>query len=180
MVLEIKFLVPLYPAGQEPSPPGLSSDELQAWEQTKKMEKFIGKAQESCIVKSAISGGMGFGMGAFFSMMSTSFAYDDPLSRTDMSTKTKTIEMFKDMGRGMWRTGRSFGKVGALYSGIECIIESYRAKNDMTNAVAGGFVTGAILARNSGPRGALAGAVGFMAFSAAIETFLRRETSDDD
>jgi mitochondrial import inner membrane translocase subunit TIM22 len=48
----------------------------------------------------------------------------------------------------------------------------------MTNAVAGGFITGGILARNSGPRGALAGAVGFAAFSTAIEMFLRRETSE--
>jgi mitochondrial import inner membrane translocase subunit TIM22 len=48
----------------------------------------------------------------------------------------------------------------------------------MTNAISGGFVTGAILARNSGPRGALAGAVGFAAFSTAIEMFLRRETPE--
>jgi mitochondrial import inner membrane translocase subunit TIM22 len=63
-------------------------------------------------------------MGAFFSMMSSSFQYDDPLARTDLSTRKKTAEMFKEMGRGMYRSGRSFGKVGALYSGIECIIES--------------------------------------------------------
>ncbi|KAG8813041.1 Mitochondrial import inner membrane translocase subunit tim22, partial [Serendipita sp. 399] len=141
------------------------------------MEKYMGMASESCIFKSALSGGLGFGLGAFFSMMSTSFAYDDPLARTDLSTRKKTVEMFKDMGRGMWRSGRSFGKVGALYSGVECVIESYRAKNDMTNAIAGGFVTGGILARNSGPRAALAGAVGFAAFSTAIEMFLRRDTS---
>lgn len=48
----------------------------------------------------------------------------------------------------------------------------------MTNAVSGGFVTGAILARNSGPRGAIAGAIGFAAFSAGIEMFLRRETPE--
>ncbi|PVG00893.1 mitochondrial import inner membrane translocase, subunit Tim17/22 [Serendipita vermifera] len=144
------------------------------------MEKYMAMASESCIFKSVLAGGLGFGMGAFFSMMSTSFAYEDPLARTDMSTRKKTVEMFKDMGKGMWRSGRSFGRVGALYSGVECVIESYRAKNDMTNAIGGGFVTGAILARKSGPRGALAGAVGFAAFSTAIEMFLRRETADDD
>ena len=132
-------------------------------------------------------------MGAFFSMMSSSFQYDDPLARTDLSTRKKTAEMFKEMGRGMYRSGRSFGKVGALYSGIECIIESvsilftvvivtdasqYRARDDMTNGIAGGFVTGGILARNSGPKGTLMGAVGFAMFSAAIEMFLRRETRE--
>jgi len=176
MVLNIKFLVPLYPAGQEPPPPGISEEELPAWEQQKKMEKYMSLASESCIFKSTLAGGMGFGMGAFFSMMSSSFQYDDPLARTDLSTRKKTAEMFKEMGRGMYRSGRSFGKVGALYSGIECIIESYRARDDMTNGIAGGFVTGGILARNSGPKGTLMGAVGFAMFSAAIEMFLRRDT----
>jgi mitochondrial import inner membrane translocase subunit TIM22 len=54
----------------------------------------------------------------------------------------------------------------------------YRAKNDMVNPVAGGFVVGGILARNSGPKGALLGGLGFGAFSAAIDMFLRRETAE--
>ena len=54
----------------------------------------------------------------------------------------------------------------------------YRARDDMTNGIAGGFVTGGILARNSGPKGTLMGAVGFAMFSAAIEMFLRRETRE--
>ena len=33
----------------------------------------------------------------------------------------------------------------------------YRAKNDMTNSVAAGFVAGGILARNSGPKAAFGG-----------------------
>jgi import inner membrane translocase subunit TIM22 len=79
----------------------------------------------------------GFGMGAFFSMMSTSFAYEDPLSRTwqtsTMNTTQKTAQIFKDMGKGMWRSGRGFGSVGALYAGIECVIEGVRVL-DITRA----------------------------------------------
>ena len=103
------------------------------------------------------------------------------------------------MGRGMWRSGKGFGKVGALFAGIECVIESvsavlflkmshyssyfcarakYRAKNDMVNPVAAGFVAGGVLARNSGPRAVLGGGLAFAAFSAAIDLFLRRETSE--
>lgn len=48
----------------------------------------------------------------------------------------------------------------------------------MTNGILGGFVTGGILARNSGPRGTLGGAFAFAAFSGAIELFLRRETPE--
>lgn len=54
----------------------------------------------------------------------------------------------------------------------------YRAKNDMTNAVAAGFVSGGILARNSGPKAVLGGAMAFAAFSAAIDLFIRRETAE--
>jgi hypothetical protein len=58
--------------------------------------------------------------------MSSSFAYEDPLLRQNLNTTQKTMEIFKDMGRGVWRSGKGFGKVGALYAGIECVIESVR------------------------------------------------------
>jgi mitochondrial import inner membrane translocase subunit TIM22 len=58
--------------------------------------------------------------------MSSSFAYEDPLLRQNLNTTQKTMEIFKDMGRGMWRSGRGFGKVGALFAGMECVIESVR------------------------------------------------------
>lgn len=37
-------------------------------------------------------------------------------------------------------------QVGALFSGTECLIETYRAKNDIYNGVAAGCSTGGILA----------------------------------
>lgn len=48
----------------------------------------------------------------------------------------------------------------------------------MTNGVLGGFVTGSILARASGPRAAVGGGFAFAAFSGAIELFLRREAPE--
>jgi import inner membrane translocase subunit TIM22 len=54
----------------------------------------------------------------------------------------------------------------------------YRARNDMTNGVLGGFVTGSILARASGPKAAMGGGLAFAAFSVAIEMFVRRETPE--
>ena len=56
--------------------------------------------------------------------MSSSFAYEDPLLRQNLSTQQKAREIFKEMGRGMYRSGKGFGKVGALFAGIECVIES--------------------------------------------------------
>lgn len=60
MVLQHKFLVPLFPAGQEPLPPGIVSDEDKlAYDQQKKVEKYMGMAAESCVFKSSLSGVMG-------------------------------------------------------------------------------------------------------------------------
>lgn len=86
---------------------------------------------------------------------------------------------FRDMATRSWSMARSFGTIGALYSGVECGIEGFRAKNDMTNAVLAGCVTGGIMARNSGPQGVLVGCAGFAAFSLAIETYLRSPEKDD-
>ena len=66
----------------------------------------------------------GFAIGAFFSMMSASFAYEDPLARASLTTTQKASEIFKEMGRNMYSSGKGFAKVGALFAGIECVIES--------------------------------------------------------
>lgn len=43
-----------------------------------------------------------------------------------MNTTQKASAIFKDMGKGMWTTGKGFGKVGMLFAGVECVIESVR------------------------------------------------------
>jgi mitochondrial import inner membrane translocase subunit TIM22 len=43
-----------------------------------------------------------------------------------------------------------------------------------------GFFVGGILARNQGASAIALGAVGFAAFSAAIEWYMHRETFDDE
>lgn len=176
--------VPIYQPGKEPLPPGLTEEDRPQLMQQKKVENWMRMASESCAFKTVLSGGAGFALGAFFSLMSASFQYEDPMNRLtndpNLSTRQKTSEFFKSTGRGMWRSGAGFAKVGALYSGVECCIEGFRAKNDITNAVTAGFISGAILARNSGPRAAAGGGLAFAAFSGAIDLFMRRESSDDD
>lgn len=100
--------------------------------------KFAGLAMESCPTKCALSGAAGLALGGFFSLMGATLAMDDPLRRTHMglapvgpggveppkmSAAQQTKIFFKEMGAGMWRSGKGFGKVGALYAGIECCIE---------------------------------------------------------
>ncbi|KAI5996070.1 hypothetical protein EDC04DRAFT_2801075 [Pisolithus marmoratus] len=89
--------------------------------------------------------------------MSASFAYEDPYLRQQtqagITNTQKAREIFKEMGRGMWRTGKGFGKVGALFAGIEL-----PSQNDMVNPVAAGFAV-------------FGGGLAFAAFSGAIDWF---------
>lgn len=86
---------------------------------------------------------------------------------------------FKDMGARSWSSAKNFGLVGALYSGSECCIEGLRAKNDLTNSVAAGCVTGGILGAKAGPQAAAFGCAGFAAFSAAIDAYMRMPGDDN-
>ncbi|KAI0090716.1 mitochondrial import inner membrane translocase subunit TIM22 [Irpex rosettiformis] len=177
---QLPLVPPLFPAGKEPLPPGWTEEDRANMMQAKQYQNWMQMGMESCAAKTIIAGVGGLAIGAFFSLMSSSFAYEDPLMRASLTRTQKASEIFKEMGRGMWRSGKGFGKVGALFAGIECVIESYRAKNDMVNPVAAGFVAGGILARNAGPRAVLGGGVAFAAFSGAIDLFLRRETAEED
>lgn len=56
----------------------------------------------------------------------------------------------------------------------------FRAKNDTWNAVYAGFISGGVLARNSGPRAMLLGGAGFALFSTAIEKYMRWDSPDED
>jgi import inner membrane translocase subunit TIM22 len=143
------LLAPVFPAGREPLPPGMTEEDRANVLQIKKYQDYMSAGMESCLGKTTLAGvfgtscfshfrtsptvfflisnpSSGFAAGGFFSMMSSSFAYEDPLLRQNLNTTQKSMEIFKDMGRGMWRSGKGFGKVGALYAGIECVIESVR------------------------------------------------------
>lgn len=117
-------------------------------------------------------------------------SYDTPMHTATVPGDTKTAisdlpwrqqlrHGFRDMGQRSWSTAKNFGKVGALFSGIECGIEGYRAKNDLGNGVAAGCATGALLARGGGPQAAAVGCAGFAAFSAAIDAWMRMPKEEE-
>ncbi|CAD6581476.1 MAG: Mitochondrial import inner membrane translocase subunit tim22 [Tremellales sp. Tagirdzhanova-0007] len=178
------LLAPIFLPGQEPVPPGTTDDEREAFQQAMKWQKIIGTVPESCPFKVVLSGGAGFALGGFFSLMSATFAYEDPLTRASTQlagagTRAQTAYVFREMGKNMWSSGKGFAKVGALYSGIECCIEGYRAKNDIKNAVSAGFFAGAVLARQSGPKAMLGGGAAFAVFSGVIDLYLRKAPAEE-
>ncbi|KAI1346198.1 Tim17/Tim22/Tim23/Pmp24 family-domain-containing protein [Xylaria sp. FL0043] len=147
--------------------------------------KAMNAMMESCFGKSAISGVMGFGMGGLFGMFMASMAYDTPFHTpgapgaapkpiAELPMREQLKVGFKDMGARSYSTAKNFGKVGLLFSGIECGIEGFRAKNDLANGVAAGCLTGGLLARSGGPTAVAGGCAAFAAFSAAIDVWLRQ------
>ncbi|PVI04363.1 mitochondrial import inner membrane translocase, subunit Tim17/22 [Periconia macrospinosa] len=92
---------------------------------------------------------------------------------TDLPLRQQLKIGLRDMYQSSKASGKNFAKVGAIFSGTECAIEGLRAKNDIWNGVAGGCITGGVLARSAGPQAAAVGCAGFAAFSAAIEVYMR-------
>lgn len=150
------------------------------------LERQMQALMESCPGKFAISGVMGFALGGAFGLFMASMSYDTPFhTATAAGTPAPTPPWreqlrngLKDMGSRSYSSARNFGKVGAMFAGTECCIEGYRAKNDIWNGVTAGCVTGGVLAMSAGPQAAAVGCVGFAAFSAAIDAYLRRPSEE--
>jgi len=115
--------------------------------------------------------------------------YDTPLSSTfpgtpgaaaisDLPFRQQLKLGLKDMARSSYSSAKNFGMIGAIFSGTECCIEGLRAKNDIWNGVIGGCLTGGALARNAGPQAVGIGCVGFAAFSAAIDSYMRMDEDE--
>ncbi|KAJ5586682.1 Mitochondrial import inner membrane translocase subunit tim22 [Penicillium hispanicum] len=152
-------------------------------EQEQAMVKMMQAGMESCPVKTIISGTMGFGLGGAFGLFMASMSYDSALTPqgreiSGLPWREQLRRGFKDMGSRSWSSAKNFGIVGALYSGTECCIEGLRAKNDLTNSVAAGCMTGGILGAKAGPQAAAFGCAGFAAFSAAIDAYMRMPSEE--
>ncbi|KAI4186393.1 MAG: hypothetical protein L6R41_003511 [Letrouitia leprolyta] len=136
---------------------------------------------DSCVAKTAISGVMGFALGGAFGLFMSSMSYDTPLSAqgqqmASLPLREQLRRGFRDMGSRSYSSAKNFGKVGAIFAGTECCIESYRAKSDLKNSVAAGCITGGVLGAQAGPQAAAFGCAGFAAFSVAIDAFMHRQT----
>ncbi|OMJ11535.1 Mitochondrial import inner membrane translocase subunit TIM22 [Smittium culicis] len=140
---------------------------------TEQERQMAEKVTSSCLFKTGLSGVAGFGLGAIFGLIMSSIDFSSPASNNpNATTKQQIKDTLRDMGTKSWASAKGFATVAAIYSGSECIIESYRAKNDIYNSVSAGCVTGAILATKTGPKGMAFGCAGFAAFSAAIDIYL--------
>lgn len=131
-----------------------------------------------CPGKFVIAGASGFALGGFFGLFMALMAYDVPVGTTavnhisELPFKQQMKLQFKDMGNRAWSLAKNFGYIGMVYLGVECAIESLRAKHDIYNGVSAGCITGAGLSIKGGPQAAAVGCAGFAAFSYAIDLYM--------
>jgi len=168
--------------------------ELSQMEQSERGAQMMIGFMSSCPGKTVISGVTGFSLGGVLGLFMASMAYDTPLhsplsgvanvGKIAEIPMTQQIKLqFADMGKRSYSSAKNFGYMGLIYSGVECVVESVRAKSDIYNGLWAGCITGGGLAYKNGPQAALVGCAGFAAFSLAIDTYINSEhgkpTSND-
>lgn len=150
------------------------------------LERQLAAVTDSCFNKAVLGlvagGGGGFLFGIVLGAM--------PGAQMDSMDQTQKAERVTGMrpkmrlyfgetiskAKGM---GRTFAGFSVLYGGSEGIVEKYRGKHDLMNAVAGGAFTGAAMAWRSGPGAMAGGAVFIGAFSFAIDYYMESYSWDE-
>ncbi|KAJ3237865.1 Mitochondrial import inner membrane translocase subunit tim22 [Chytriomyces hyalinus] len=115
----------------------------------------ITQLTEACPTKSVLALTAGFALGGVFGMFMSSMDMSSQMEfekYQNMSTREQIRHTLRDMGSRSYATAKNFAIVGAVFAGSECVIESYRAKNDIYNGVTAGCFTGAALAARGGPK----------------------------
>ncbi|KAL7543510.1 hypothetical protein ACHAXR_012796 [Thalassiosira sp. AJA248-18] len=139
----------------------------------------FGWLSESCGGKAAIGviggGVMGLVMGVFMGAL------------TDMTPPVTIIEgrevpqaPLKEQVRTTLRATadksiywcRQFAFITGVFGGSECLVEKYRGKHDVWNAVVSGCITGAAMQAKQGPQASAIGCGGFAAFSLVIDSVM--------
>ncbi|RDD38232.1 Mitochondrial import inner membrane translocase subunit Tim22 [Trichoplax sp. H2] len=139
-------------------------------------EKLVEGVFESCAFKAGIATVFGFALGGAFGLFTAGLdpaITGDPSGMTATAKQASTREVMREIGRRGMSYGKNFAMVGAMFSGTECLIETYRGKSDWKNTIMSGCVSGGLIGLRAGVRPAVAGCAGFAAFSAAIDYFLR-------
>ena len=130
-------------------------------------ELMMQRVMESCPFRGAMSFVVGGALGGFLGLFSF-LGGRRPHHAVQMTTRETLMDMKNTIGS----SAKNFAVVGLMFASTECLIESYRGKSDMNNAVYSGFVTGGLLGLRAGPMGAVYGGCGFAMFSLAIDYFM--------
>ncbi|CAG9772746.1 unnamed protein product [Ceutorhynchus assimilis] len=131
-------------------------------------EKMVEAFFEGCPFKVIMSCVAGYGLGAVIGLFSSSIG---PQSITSVETQT-TRQVFNEMKTTTLSYAKNFAMIGALFSGVECTIETMRGKSDWKNGTYAGAVTGGMIGLRAGVKAGIVGAMGFAAFSTVIDYYM--------
>lgn len=101
-----------------------------------------------------VTGGvLGVGMGVFMGMMNDPSPIQVIKGREvpQAPLREQMRVAYRSMASRSYGWAKSFAVLTALFGGIECVIEKYRAKHDVWNPVISGCAVGATLSAKSGP-----------------------------
>ncbi|XP_031557338.1 mitochondrial import inner membrane translocase subunit Tim22-like [Actinia tenebrosa] len=135
-------------------------------------ELMVERVFENCAFKSALAGVAGYGLGIVFGLFTAGMDSSMPNPMTGVADQSAKA-ILKDMRARASSYGKNFAVVGLMFSGTECLVESYRGKSDWKNGTLSGGITGGLIGLRAGGKAALFGAAGFAAFSTLIDYFLR-------
>ncbi|KAK9501169.1 hypothetical protein O3M35_002254 [Rhynocoris fuscipes] len=127
----------------------------------KRVEAFF----ESCFFKTVMSCVLGFGLGAAIGLFTSSV---NPSFATGPGNEVRpqtAREIFREMKMTSLGYAKNFALVGAVFSAVECTIESARGKTDWKNGTYAGGITGGLIGLRAGVKAGVIGAAGFAAFS---------------
>ena len=136
-------------------------------------ELRIHGVMESCAFKSVSACVIGFALGGAFGLFTAGL---DPniTGESPHAPRQSGRDVLKEVRARGWSMAKNFAIVGAMFSGTECLLESYRGRSDLTNSVTSGMITGGLLGLRAGVKAGVAGSAAFAAFSLVIDYFFRR------
>ncbi|XP_004922732.1 mitochondrial import inner membrane translocase subunit Tim22 [Bombyx mandarina] len=135
-------------------------------------EKMIEATVESCPFKSLTSCIIGYGLGAAVGLFTSSLMPN--VTDTTAQQNQTAREILREMKNSMLSYGKNFAILGAVFSGVECCIETARGKSDWKNGTYAGGITGGLIGLRGGLKAGMFGAMGFAAFSTIIDYYMHQ------
>jgi hypothetical protein len=112
-------------------------------------ESCGGKIILGAVMGSVLGVGLGLFMGAMGDVSPIQVIQGREVPQTPLREQMRIAYKSTILKSSGW--AKSFGILSALFGGVECVIEKYRAKHDVWNPVISGCIVGGTLSASGGP-----------------------------